>query len=257
MTELIILAAGLGRRFATLAGDTPKVLLPVPSGRTLLAENLTSAQSTRVASRAVVVTGHRADLVAEEVAAHEWAKSIETVHNPDYATYGPVHSLWAARGSIERADVIVLNGDTYYRPEAFHAIADRPALGFRLLTSRRGVEHDDVKVTIRDGRLVAVGKHVPQSEADGVSAGIFMARGAAARAEFASVLGDVVRRERAAVRPVIWHDVVDELARRGDVRSVDVGHRSWFEVDTLDDYAALRTALDVTSVADAGEVGPR
>lgn len=247
MTDLVILAAGLGKRFATMTGGGPKVMLRLPSGRSLLAENLTNALSTGVASRAVVVTGYRAELIDREVARHERAPSIATVHNPDYATFGPVHSLWAARDTLERGDVIILNGDTFYRPEALLELADRHAPGFHLLYSRRGVEHDDVKVTLEGDRVVAVGKHLPANEAHGVSAGVLLVRGPAARTRFSGVLARFVREGAVGERPVIWHDLVHEVARDGSVVAVEVGHRNWIEVDTLEDYEALCEALEVSA----------
>lgn len=247
MTDLVVLAAGIGKRFAAMTGGGPKVLLRLPSGRSLLAANLTNALSSGIASRAVVVTGHQAELIDREVARHEHAPSIVTVHNPDYARFGPVHSLWAARDTLESGDVIILNGDTFYRPEALLTLADRHEPGFHLLYSRRGVEHDDVRVT-RDGeRVTAVGKHIPAREAHGVSAGVFLLRGPAAGRQFSRVLSRFVRDGASADHPVIWHDLVNEIARGGSVSAVGVGHRNWIEVDTLEDYDALCAALELTA----------
>jgi choline kinase len=245
VTDLLVLAAGLGKRFATMDAEMPKVLLELPSGRTLLSETLASAVSAGIMTHAVVVTGYRAELIREDVARHASAASITTVHNDAYATHGPVHSLWAAREAIERRDVVIVNGDTYYRSEAFRAVAGRPEPGFHLAYSRRALQHDDVKVTLGGDRVVAAGKRIPDAEAHGVSAGLFLVRGEEARAALSSVLASAVDEGRpASERPRIWHDLVNELASGGRrVFAVEVEHGDWREVDTAEDYAALCVAL--------------
>lgn len=244
MTALLVLAAGLGRRLANADSDLPKALLPLPSGRPLLAETLTGALATGAVARAVVVTGYQAELIDREVARHECAASIATVHNPDYRTSGPVRSLWTALDLIEATDAVIVNGDTLYRPEAIHAVARRRRPGFHLAYSRRAVEHDDVKLVLSGGRIASVGKQVDPAAADGVSAGLFLVRGTRARARFASILESFVRDQQPGGQRAIWHDVVQALIiARDPVFAVEVDHGAWREVDTPEDYAALLAAL--------------
>ncbi|HET7520403.1 MAG TPA: NTP transferase domain-containing protein, partial [Candidatus Limnocylindria bacterium] len=132
MTDLVLLAAGLGTRLASLGADVPKVLLMLPSGRTMLGENVHNALDTGAVARAVIVTGHRADLVDAEVEVHEHATGILTIRNPDYATHGPIRSVWAARAILAAGDFLLGNGDTYYRADAFHALTDQRGAGVYL-----------------------------------------------------------------------------------------------------------------------------
>jgi choline kinase len=245
MTQLVLLAAGRGKRIGDISNGAPKVMLPLPSGRSLLAENLCNAMATGAISRATVITGYMAEVVDREVAAHEHAAMVATVHNPEFAVAGPVRSLWQARDLILANDVLIANGDTFYRTEALAAICARRDDGLYLAYSPAQIEEDDVKIVRRpDGMLGSVGKSMPPLDADGISAGLFLARGTAAREGLAAVLHRFIDSGRASERGVIWHDLVGELAAMsGGVKLVEVAPSSWQEVDTPEDYDRLRTTL--------------
>ncbi len=241
MTDLILLAAGQGTRLASVTGPIPKALVPTPDGGSLLGENLRNAHLSGAVRRVVVVTGYCSDAIEQEVARHARAGAVETRYNPDFASHGPIWSLWAARDVITSADIMIGNGDTYYRPEAFRAVGSVDAGGFRLGFSRRVAETDDVRVSLRgDGTVAAVGKGLADERTHGVSAGLFLACGEEARAMFDGLLTDFVEREAKSAGRAIWHDLVSELAATtGSLTGCEIGETWWHEIDTPEDYAGL------------------
>jgi choline kinase len=245
VTHLIVLAAGMGQRIGNLTGDVPKVMLSLPSGRSLLAENLCNAFSSGAVRQATVITGHRADVVDREVASHEHAATVRTLHNPEYASAGPTRSLLQARDIIGGDDVLVINGDTYYRAPAFAELDAAGQRGLFLAYSRLHQDPDDVKVAVRtDGSLAKVGKRLTPEQSDGISAGMLLVRGDQPRALFAGVLDDFVADGRAMTRGVIWHDLVAEIATKDrSVTAVEIDPGWWREVDTPADYEALRASF--------------
>lgn len=245
MTHLVLLAAGRGKRIGDVSDGAPKVMLPLPSGRSLLAENLCNAIATGAIVRATVITGYMAEMVDREVASHEHAAMVGTIHNPEFAIAGPVRSLWEARDLIPDDDILIANGDTFYRTEALGAICAREDDGLYLAYSPAKIEEDDVKIARQpDGWLRSVGKTIPPADADGISAGLFLARGPAARQQLSAVLNRFITSGRAAERGVIWHDLVGELAETGGgVRPVEIDATSWQEVDTPADYDRLRATF--------------
>jgi choline kinase len=245
MTHLVVLAAGMGKRIGGLNGGAPKVMLALPTGRSLLAENLCNALGSGVVSQATVITGHLAEVVGREVAGHVYAGQVRTRHNPEYATAGPTRSLLEVRDVIGSEDVIVINGDTFYRPDAFGRLDDAGDEGLFLAFSRAVQDADDVKVALReDGSVARVGKALSAQDGEGISAGMFLVRGSAARARFADVLDAFAADGRAMTRGVIWHDLVSDLARtEGRVSAVEIDRAWWREVDTAADYEALCASL--------------
>lgn len=246
MTRLVLLAAGMGRRIGDLTGDAPKVMLRLPTGRSLLAENLCNAVASGAVDSATIITGHLASTVEDAVAAHEHAALMHTIHNPEFASAGPIRSLWEARHVIGADDVVIANGDTYFRSAAFDALAGgASADGVFLAFSRSGVDADDVKVRLTDhGGIAAVGKSLPAAEAGGISAGLLLARGVEGRTRLSTVLASFMDDGRATARGAIWHDLVHELAQQPPgVRGIEIDPSWWQEVDTPADYEALCASL--------------
>lgn len=244
MTDLILLAAGQGTRLASAAGSVPKALVPTPDGGSLLEKNLRNARRSGSVRRVVVVTGYCAEAIEEEIARVAADGGVETRHNPEFEAHGPIWSIWAARDVVQSTDVMIGNGDTYYRPEAFREVAacgDGFCLGF----SRRAVEADDVRVSLApDGTVAAVGKSLADERTDGVSAGLFLARGEPARARLDGLLAEFVEREGLSGVRAIWHDLVNELAATtGSLGACEIAETWWHEIDTPEDYAGLAELL--------------
>src|SRR6186713_1829766 len=72
-THIVVLAAGQGTR---MKSGLPKVLHPV-AGRPMIERVLTAARAARPAS-IVLVIGHRADLVQEQLGRHEVEFAIQS-----------------------------------------------------------------------------------------------------------------------------------------------------------------------------------
>jgi choline kinase len=193
----------------------------------------------------VVVTGYCAEAIEEEIGRVAADGEVETRHNPEFEAHGPIWSIWAARDVVLSTDVMIGNGDTYYRPDAFRQVAACSADGFCLGFSRRAVEADDVRVSLGgDGTVASVGKSLADERTDGVSAGLFLARGEAARTRLGALLAEFVQREGASGTRAIWHDLVNELAATtGSLGACEIAESWWHEIDTPEDYAGLAELL--------------
>lgn len=98
----MVLAAGLSER---MDGSLPKQLLPL-GARTVVAATVAAAEASHL-DRIVVITGHRADEVAAEVAGGR----AETVHNPHFES-GNMSSFHTGATALgECAAVVVLLAD--------------------------------------------------------------------------------------------------------------------------------------------------
>jgi choline kinase len=261
---LLLLAAGMGRRLGAMGADTPKVLLPLPTGRTLLRENIDSALASGAIAAVTVVAGHRSELVADELRRISAPAPVEMLLNPDYASHGPIRSLWAARDLLKRGDLVIANGDTFYDPRAFRAVVASRSDGLALGYSRRPCSQDDVKLLLTGtDRLAAVGKSLPAPSCDGVSAGLLLVAGDDERRLLFETLSRFARAQEEPRRKLIWHDLVHEIAVTGGrVKTVALDPSWWHEVDTPEDLTELSRILtrrpehDLAPVADAPSSGP-
>src|SRR5207244_12169263 len=102
--KAIILAAGVGKRIGAAAGNRPKCLLEF-GGRSLLVRYLDALLAVGVKS-AVLVVGHRQELIRDAVGERYRGLAIRDVVNDQYHR-GSLDSLWLARRSFG-ADLLIM-----------------------------------------------------------------------------------------------------------------------------------------------------
>ena len=93
--KAIILAAGKGERLMPLTSDTPKSLLELENGTTLLESQLITINKT-VIDKVVIVTGNLTEKIESKVQRYskEYNIDIQIVYNPffDISTIFPLES---------------------------------------------------------------------------------------------------------------------------------------------------------------------
>jgi 2-aminoethylphosphonate-pyruvate transaminase len=104
--------------------------------------------------RVVIVTGHLREFYEElrSRAPH----LIKTVHNPDYATTGSLHSLACARELID-GDLLLLESDLIYERKALREARDDANADVILLSAPTN-SGDEVWVEVDNHRLVTMSK---------------------------------------------------------------------------------------------------
>lgn len=219
----IVLAAGIGSRLVN--GESfPKPLKPV-SGVPLLVRILRGLQDEGI-REAVVVTGHMGDALRRALVAEpSLALTLTFVHNDLFAKKNGV-SLLAARAHIGDGALLTM-ADHLYSPEIVRRLRafDLPK-GSSVLAVDHDVERcfdldDATKVRADSGRIVDIGKEIP--EYDAIDTGVFR-------------VGPELVEELAAIfdrtGDCSLSDGVKALAARGKFLICDVGDARWIDVDT-------------------------
>jgi choline kinase len=252
--DLVVLAAGRGRRLGALGDDTPKWLLEV-DGTTIAERQLEAIERAARGSpdsvRSVnVVVGHAARAVASFAAARP-GRRIGLVENSAYDEINNWYSLLLALRSLGEADreerVVVFNADLIAHPDWFaQFLLDSSAADTETLIAvdtARQLTDESMKVSVADGdpdRLARIGKAGVQ-EPVGEYVGMFMARGKArdrlrARLETYEGSQDAVDH---------WYEhAIGETAAEGTRWVVwPTPDSEWIEIDDETDYeSALRMA---------------
>lgn len=224
----VILNAGEGKRLRPLTNLKPKCLLKL-NNVTILEHQLTNLIKCGI-KNVVIVIGYRASQILEEMKNKDFDLEIEFIYNPIYYKTNTVYSLWLARKHI-RDDFVYLNGDI-----VFHRSNLERLLNSRYDTSialkRRKVGEEEVKVQLASNLVVAVGKNIDPSKADGEFVGIakFSKR---FNKLFISELNDVVKEGKA---DHFFEAALDRALRNFDVYAVDVSDLPCIEVDTYEDF---------------------
>lgn len=225
--KVIILAAGQGRRLLPWTHHRPKCLLPF-AGRSLLAWQLRALATTRV-DEVVVVTGFGADQVEEELARERHSGLfISITYNPFFGVADNIASCWAAREHLS-GEVAIVNGDTLFDPAILTRLRDGARAPVTVTTDAKpSYDADDMKVHIRDGKVIRIGKTLPPDSVDAESVGLVLLRGMGG-ALFSAAVDSIMRQPRGVSR---WFlAAVDDLAARGLVAPLSIAGLDWTEVD--------------------------
>lgn len=242
--KLFILAAGKGTRLMPLTKNTPKPLLDLGNGNTLLESQLENAWDSKVIQEIVIVTGYLAEQVDAKLATRiKNGERIRTVYNPFYETTNNFVSLWLLRHEMD-CDFMVTNGDNLIASSVFQQFAtDNPRDGIYLsMVASESCGPDDMKLIQEDKRLKRVSKDIPVEEASGESPGLAMVRGEAFRRLTLATIDEMIRSEQ--FRNGYWLELFNRLCDNGiSVRTWEFSANLWREFDIHMDLTEARELL--------------
>ena len=235
ITKAIILSAGKGSRLLPLTEKRPKCLLDC-SGRSLLEWQLDALAAGGV-EEMVVVTGFRADLVDDTIAAWSGGKAkVRTLFNPFYHVADNLGSVWMARAEAT-GDFLILNGDTLIGEDIVRRLCAAASAPITVTIDEKDrYDADDMKVARDGGRLVRIGKTLTECDAESIGFLAFRGTGGAA---FMAEVEAIMRRPEGVES---WYlKVIDLLAPAGIVATVSIKGLAWQEVDFPADLDAAQT----------------
>ena len=243
--KAIILAAGRGRRLWPATADCPKCLLPLGS-KTLL-ERLFSNLEVAGVNDAVIVCGYRLECIREVVATYDGPLQLQLTYNPFFAVADNLISLWAARSHMD-GDFVLINGDNLFSPAVLPLLSHTQAPCCVTVRRKDRYDDDDMKVAIRNSRIVAIGKDLEVAETTAESVGIMRFCGPGV-GWIRRVLEECVRNDRAVhhLFPSAIQEIIDSQLC---VSYCDIGLLPCADVDTPEDLERVRGDLDRYTRAD-------
>jgi len=246
MLRCVILAAGRGSRLGAGAGSKPLSRL---HGRALIDWVILSARQAGV-REFVVVTGFARDALERHlgVLAGRLQVRIDCAFNPEWRR-GNGTSASCAR-ALAGDPFLLLMADHVFDPGILTGLmGERPAPGELVLAADFGIRHhptadleDVTRVFAENGRIVRIGKGLEVYTA--FDTGIFLCT---------SALFDALAESQGAGDASLTGGV-RALAARGAARVMDIGSRSWVDVDDEPALAlADRMLATAAAVGDGGE----
>lgn len=243
--KIIILAAGKGERLMPLTQNTPKPLLDMGNGTTLIEEQLQNISASGVIDEVILVIGYLAEQIEAKIAYYRSrGHSIRTLFNPFYGVSNNFMSLWLAKSVFDEDDVMITNGDNILAPSVFSGLSAECGNGIHLAVGpKKDFDAEDMKVTLTDEFIARVSKRIPAGEAHAESPGLALVRGARARSLFTQRLEAMARAGKFLQH--FWLEVFNELYEQGvTVRPWWFDAASlWQEVDFHLDLSRARTLL--------------
>jgi len=241
--QVIILAAGRGERLMPLTQNTPKSLIELENGVTVLESQLRNIHHAGI-EKVVIVGGYRVEQIEAKVKMYqeEMRMDIEVLYNPFFQSSNNLVSLWFARWVMER-DFIILNGDDVVGETVFPGLVQvDPQHEICMVIDRKDrYTTDDMKVRLEGDRVLKVGKKLTAEEVNGESIGMIRVRGSGRRV-LRQKLDEMVRREEG--KQVFYLQALQELMAEGwPVHYHEIQPDQWSEIDFHPDLEMVRRQL--------------
>jgi L-glutamine-phosphate cytidylyltransferase len=242
----IILAAGSGSRLHGAAGDNPKCLLQM-GGSTLLARQIECLRRVGI-PEVTVVAGYQGQRVAETCS----EQSATVVLNDRYASTNSLYSLWLTRSQLPDG-AVVLNGDVLFHPrllsDLLSACCEDALLVEYRPRSPEAFGTEEMKVSVRGGCVLDLGKTLAWQDTDGENLGI---------AKFGRAGGTLLARslEKLVARGALtaWAPrAFLEVARARPLHAIGTRGLPWIEIDFPEDYE--RAVEQILPLLDADSFG--
>ncbi len=234
MLGAIILAAGRGSRLNGNADDQPKCLMRL-GGISILERQIQALRGAGVDQIGVVV-GCQADRVRRLIGG-----GVHYVENARFAQTNSLYSLWLARPLLLDG-FVVLNCDVLFHPQLLTDLLTARCDAAGLVAYRHdgdALGEEEMKVKVRQGRIVEFSKQMPPDEADGENVGILKFDRPAAR-----TLVRHLDRLVAAGHTREWAPrAFTEFARERSLFAVATRGYPWIEIDFPQDYERARTEV--------------
>ena len=227
--KAIILAAGVGKRLATVTRDRPKCLIEL-GGRSLLVRYLDALLEAGIKT-AVIVVGHQREMIRAAVGESYRGLAIRYVVNDLYER-GSLYSLWLARVTFDD-DLLIMDADVLC-PNSFVArLVHSPHPNAILIDETVRQQSEERMAVIRGGRVVALTKRIPNEPPDFIGEGV----------GFLKVTREDARRMLAAMEPFVargeldmeYEDTWETFFRDITVGYEKVGGQPWIEIDFQED----------------------
>ncbi len=218
--KVLILAAGMGVRLMPLTRNTPKSLLDLGHGLTLLETQLEAIRECGV-EEVVLVTGYR----------------FRIVYNPFYASSNNLVSAWLAQPHVGE-DYLLVNGDDVFDPAVMRRLLEADDDLTMMVSRKAAFDDDDMKVVTQGDRVLKVGKGLDEGEANGESIGMMRFRARGARA-FADELERMVRTPE-GLQTFYLHALQNLMDAGFPVSFRECAPEEWAEVDFHPDLRTLK-----------------
>ncbi len=156
--QAILLAAGVGRRLASLDQKSPKCLLSF-DGKSLLERHLDILHGFGI-KRLLIVVGHEDQMIRDAVANWNGAMPIEFAYNAEYRRGSIISLKTGLDAAIGGGNTVVMDADVLYDPEVLWRLIDAPFANGFLLDPRSHSEGEEMMLGVKDSRVCTISRSI-------------------------------------------------------------------------------------------------
>ena len=231
--KVILLAAGVGRRFGQRTKKIPKCLVPLGQGETLLKRYFRSFRSIGL-REIIIVVGHKKEMIMSETARSGHHLKVRFVENEEY-TKGSVLSLFKASHELND-DCLIMDADVYFPTRALKRLVNSKHRSSFLVDPRSRFSGEEMMVMAKKDRPVRIAKKVDASlKVLGESVG-FLKVGKTDAKLLKKILASFIRRGKTDVEYEDSYNILMQKTKLG-VESIT---EFWTEIDFEEDLRKIR-----------------
>ncbi|MEA4967528.1 MAG: aminotransferase class I/II-fold pyridoxal phosphate-dependent enzyme, partial [Bacteroidaceae bacterium] len=123
--QVIILAAGMGRRLGELTQNNTKCMIKV-NGVTLIDRMLTQLSNFKSISRVILVIGYNGKKLRNYIGSEYKGLNIKYIENPIYDKTNNIYSLSLAKKELQEDDTLLIESDLIFENELLSMIINNP-----------------------------------------------------------------------------------------------------------------------------------
>ncbi|MBN1327070.1 MAG: phosphocholine cytidylyltransferase family protein [Candidatus Cloacimonetes bacterium] len=242
----IIIAAGKGTRLYPLTKNTPKSLLEVGDGLTLLEAQLHSLSENNIKD-IVIIVGYRAGQIEAKIQEYTNRFNLNTVYNPFFDLSNNLISVWMAKYYMDQP-FITINGDDMFTPTVIENLLRSKHNITMVIDQKDNYDEDDMKVIHSDGLIQQVSKKIEPEVANGESVGIIKFSGHGPKI-YRTVLEEMARNP--VNLNVFYLSAIQEIINKGyPVHFSLCQENDWGELDFHPDLMLIRQHVSKTNLVD-------
>ena len=228
--KVILLAAGVGRRFGRRTKTLPKCLIPLGrSGENLLKRYLSSFRALGLED-IVIVVGHQKDKIRAQ------AKTARFIFNKNYRI-GSIVSLYAASKELND-NCLIMDADVFFPTAVLKKLVRSGKKTAFLIDPRARSSGEEMMLMAKNGWPVAISKKIdPALNILGEATGLFKIGKQAAK-KLKRILRDLIRQGKTGVE---YEESYTKLMKNEKVGFVSVGNAFWTEMDFEEDLKKIQT----------------
>jgi len=242
----ILISAGKGTRLYPLTKNTPKSLLEVGEGLTLLEAQLHSLQEAGIMDVTIIV-GYRAEQIEAKLQKYKKDFNINTIYNPFYDVSNNLISVWMAR-HLMLDEFITINGDDMFTANVITNLMKSKNNITMVMDEKSEYDEDDMKIIHKDGLVLEVSKKINPNSANGESVGIIKFSGHGPQI-YVNTLEEMVRHPEN--KDVFYLKAIQRIIDKGyPVHFSKCNEEDWGELDFHPDLVLIREYVTQTNLVD-------
>ena len=238
-TQIVILAAGQGRRLLPLTKNLPKTMLKV-QGVSII-DHILEAIDMNVINEILITVGHSKSVVMNYLKNEYKGIPVKYVDNPKHSETNSLYSLWLAKKFLKEK-IAIINADTIFNKKILENLINSKYEAALAIDDTISIPLPDeaMKVTIENKKIIDVSKTILPEKTNGDAIGIYKFSGKSLKI-LMSELDNLVSK---SITKQLFTYAVKNILKKTDIFSVSTEGRGWIEIDDENDLNAAQDLIN-------------